>query len=62
MSISRKQKLISLAEAARILGVSPWTLRLWDNKGLLKAVRIGSRKDRRYRIEDIEKIVKKGMA
>lgn len=50
-------ELLKINEAAFVLNVSPWTLRLWDNKGVLKAVRIGSRKDRRYKKEDILKIL-----
>jgi excisionase family DNA binding protein len=53
--------LLKLNEAAKLLNVSPWTLRLWDNNGKLKAVRIGTRKDRRYRKEDILVILKEGM-
>jgi DNA-binding transcriptional MerR regulator len=53
-------ELLKLNEVAKILNVSIWTLRLWDKKGILIAVRIGSRKDRRYRKEDILKILKEG--
>jgi len=53
------EKLIKLKEAAEILSVHPNTLRLWDKKGILTAVRIGERKIRRYRVRDIEKIIKK---
>ncbi|MCB9806279.1 helix-turn-helix domain-containing protein, partial [Candidatus Nomurabacteria bacterium] len=45
-------------EAAQILKVHPNTLRLWDKKGVLKAVRIGVKKVRRYKKEDIEKFIK----
>lgn len=47
-------KLLTLSEAAEILRVHPNTLRKWDRKGVLKAVRFGQRGDRRYRKEDIE--------
>lgn len=53
------EKLIKLKEAAEILSVHPNTLRLWDKKGILKAVRIGDKKLRRYRLEDIKKFIKK---
>lgn len=49
--------LISLQEAARILNVNVQTLRRWDRTGVLKAVRVGTRKgvgDRRYRKSEIE--------
>lgn len=48
--------LLKLADAAKLLNVHPQTLRAWDRKGILKAVRFGERGDRRYRKEDIDKI------
>jgi DNA (cytosine-5)-methyltransferase 1 len=54
---NKKIKLISLREAARILDVNPETLRRWDNNGKLKAVRVGTRKDRKYKLSDIVKIL-----
>jgi len=46
-------ELITLRQASKFLKVHPNTLRQWDGKGILKAVRFGQRKDRRYRKEDI---------
>jgi excisionase family DNA binding protein len=54
---SKETKLISLREAARILGVNPQTLRRWDDANKLKAVRVGSRNDRKYKAEDIIKML-----
>ena len=53
------EKLLKLKEAAEILSVHPNTLRLWDRKGILVAARIGEKKIRRYRLEDIKKFIKK---
>ena len=53
------EELLTLSEAAQILKVHPNTLRLWDNKGVLKAVRIGIKQVRRYRKVDIEKFIDK---
>ena len=50
-----KKRLLKIKEAAEMLGVNPETLRRWDNDGILTAVRVGSRGDRRYKIEEIEK-------
>lgn len=50
-------ELLTLKQAAQLLQVHPNSLRAWDRKGILKAVRIGVRKDRRYRKEDIIKLV-----
>lgn len=50
-------ELMTLQEAADILHVHPNTLREWDRKGVFKAIRFGVRKDRRYRKDDIIKIL-----
>ncbi|KKW00632.1 MAG: hypothetical protein UY34_C0024G0010, partial [Parcubacteria group bacterium GW2011_GWA2_48_9] len=47
-------KLLSLEQVSDILGVHPNTLRNWDIKGKLKAIRVGTRRDRRYEREQIE--------
>jgi len=36
---------------------TPNTLRKWDKKGILKAVRFGERGDRRYRKDNIMKLI-----
>jgi excisionase family DNA binding protein len=51
------EELLTLKEAAQILKVHPNTLRLWDNKGILKAIRLGVKKARRYRKIDIENFI-----
>ena len=53
------KNLLKISEAAKLLNVHPNTLRKWDKKGILIAVRFGERKDRRYRKEDIMKLVNK---
>ena len=53
MKTQQVTELITLSEACQILKVHPNTLRKWDKKGILKAVRFGQRGDRRYRKEDI---------
>lgn len=49
-------KLVTIREASEILEVHMNTLRKWDRIGYLKAVRFGPRGDRRYRMEDINRI------
>lgn len=51
--------LLTLKEACKILKVHPNTLRQWDKKGILKAVRFGQRGDRRYKKKDIMKLISK---
>jgi len=52
-------ELLTLKEACDILKCHPNTLRQWDKKGILVAVRFGERKDRRYRKEDILKLLER---
>ncbi len=50
-------ELITIREAAKILGVHLETLRRWDKEGKLRSVRFGERGHRKYRKIDIEKII-----
>jgi len=49
-----ENNLLTIQEAAKMLGIRPVTLRKWDREGKLRAIRIGSRADRKYRISDLE--------
>ncbi|OGC49688.1 hypothetical protein A2W32_01870 [candidate division WWE3 bacterium RBG_16_37_10] len=55
----RTVKLLKIRQAAEMLGVNPETLRRWDKSGKLKAIIISERGDRRYKREDIVRLVKK---
>ncbi len=46
-------ELLTLSEACEILKVHPNTLRRWDQDGTLPAIRIGTKRVRRYKKEDI---------
>ncbi len=50
-------ELLTLEEASAYLKCHPNTLRSWDRKGILPAIRIGERKARRYKKEDLEKFL-----
>ena len=52
------EELLTIQETADILKVHVETLRRWDRSGKLKAVKINERGDRRYRKEDIKKLIK----
>ncbi len=59
MKKDTKEELITLKEASELLRCHPNTLRQWDRKGILKAIRFGIRKDRKYRKKDIIRLIKK---
>ena len=48
--------LLSIGQVSDIFGIHQDTLRNWEKKGILVPLRIGDRKDRRYRSKDIETI------
>lgn len=54
-------ELLTLKETCELLKVHPNTLRMWDKKGILTAVRFGTRKDRKYRKTDILKLIGKNI-
>ena len=57
--MEKNNDLVDISSAAKLLGVSKLTLRNWDNSGILKAIRIGKRGDRRYKKEDLENFLGK---
>jgi excisionase family DNA binding protein len=48
---------LTLKELSELLKVHENTLRNWDRNGTLKAIRIGGRRIRRYKKEDIIKFM-----
>jgi len=55
MAIDRNiDPMLTASDVARLLNVHLNTVRRWSNQGVLKAYRIGSRGDRRFRQEDID--------
>src|SRR3989339_949320 len=49
----KNDKLLSIGEASKLLGVSIQTLRRWDDKGILKSFRASPGGNRFYKREDI---------
>jgi len=52
--------MLTARETARFLNVHINTVRRWSNRGTLKAYRICSRGDRRFRREDVDALLKVG--
>jgi len=53
---SNEKTLLSISEVSSIFGIHQDTLRNWEKKGLITPLRVGPRKDRKYKPEDIERI------
>jgi diguanylate cyclase (GGDEF)-like protein/excisionase family DNA binding protein len=57
-----REALVSVAQAAALLGVHPNTVRAWTDAGRLPAYRINARGDRRYRSGDVQRLLAEGAA
>ena len=53
----RTETLLTTGEVARMLHVHINTARRWSNRGVLRSCRIGPRRDRRFRREDIAQLL-----
>ena len=52
------KKYLMVQEVARLLGVTPLTIRNWDAKGKLMAYRNPINKYRMYKVEDVETLIR----
>lgn len=57
--ISKIPDLLSIGEVSKLFYIHPDTLRNWEKSGELVPLRVGPRKDRKYRKADIETIIAK---
>jgi diguanylate cyclase (GGDEF)-like protein/excisionase family DNA binding protein len=57
MSRDDADALLSVAQAATLLGVHPNTVRIWTDAGRLTAFRINARGDRRFRRADVVRLL-----
>ncbi len=57
MAPQRSTGLLSVAQAASLLGVHPNTIRAWTDAGRLTAYRINARGDRRFRRDDVDRLL-----
>ena len=58
-NLEKLPDILTLQQACEVLNCHPNTLRKWDNRGILKAMRFGSRRDRRYHRKDVVAFLKK---
>lgn len=53
LDLNNLPDLLTVREVAKILRVSPLTIKRWGKRGKLPAIRINSRGDRRYKKEQV---------
>lgn len=53
---------VRIGQAAKLLGVTPMTLRRWDKAGILQPRRMGVRGDRRYTRAQILEVLAHGLS
>ena len=51
-------RMLTTTEVADFLDVHPNTVRQWANKGFIHAYRLGPRRDRRFKHEEVEKFLR----
>lgn len=61
MQTDKMPEILTLSQACEILNCHPNTLRNWEKSGLVECIRFGSRKDRRFKKEEILKLLNKSM-
>ncbi|HYU64929.1 MAG TPA: MerR family DNA-binding transcriptional regulator [Candidatus Paceibacterota bacterium] len=52
------KKFLSVREVAKLMGVTPLTIRNWDQRGKLLAYRNPVNNYRMYKVEDVESLLK----
>lgn len=53
VTVAPSDVMLTISDVARLLGVHINSVRRWSNQGIIRAYRIGPRRDRRYRREDV---------
>jgi DNA (cytosine-5)-methyltransferase 1 len=59
INLPTQKKYLTIKEVAKLLGVTPLTLRNWDKEGKLKALRNPINNYRVYKPEEIELFLRK---
>ena len=50
-------EVLTIEEVAYVLQVTPLTLKRWEKRGQIKAIRINTRGDRRYHKDEIYRVL-----
>lgn len=50
--------LLTTSEVAKLLHVHPNTIRRWHSKGMIRAFRVGPRRDRRFERGVVEQVIR----
>lgn len=58
IKVGMPKKYLMVQEVARLLGVTPLTIRNWDVKGKLVAYRNPINNYRMYKVEDVEALIR----
>ena len=56
---SANQKIMTTSEVAYYFRVHPNKIRQWTNRGLIPSFRLGTRRDRRFKREDVDEFLRK---
>ncbi|HAS04901.1 MAG TPA: DNA-binding protein [Dehalococcoidia bacterium] len=59
MEYNSIEPMLTTSEVARKLNLHVNTIRRWSNQGIITAYRIGPRGDRRFKIQDVERLLSK---
>ena len=57
--IDNKDKMFTASEVAKLLNIHINTVRRWSKQGILKSYRVGPRRDRRIKGEDLDNFLNK---
>ena len=55
------EEMLTTSDVARLLKVHPNSVRRWSNEGLIKVYRVGRRRDRRFKPDDVTKFLESGV-
>jgi excisionase family DNA binding protein len=56
--MDEKEKLLTVKQAAGVLGVNTGTLRRWAQKNIVNGLKVGTRGDWRFKKDELQKIIR----